>query len=113
MRLDRHEPEDRQSLLMHTESVRMVISDPSLKSRLVEILDHWDKVCTNNSKSLRDQWRLNIASDDWASALSTSERGNQIRQASPMSCILPNEKRLAIIRQISDEKAELRAKKLN
>jgi hypothetical protein len=31
-------------------------------------------------------------------ALSNSERGNQLRQASPVSCVLPNEKRLEIIK---------------
>jgi hypothetical protein len=51
---------------------------------------------------LRAAWVQIIQDRDWAAALEESERGNQLRQASPMATLLPNSVRLAIIRQVRD-----------
>lgn len=98
----RHEEQDRQSLMLHTESVLMMQADPSLIDRALRILDRWDDMESKPHPSFIE-WRRILLERDWTAALSTSERGNQIRQSSPMSCVLPNEKRLAIMRQCRSE----------
>lgn len=76
----------------------MLQSDPTLESKALEILARWDAGVSTRSKPLRDEWVKIISSRDWALALEESERGNQIRQASPLACLLPNQVRLEIIR---------------
>lgn len=97
-----HEEQDRQSLMLHTEAVLMMQADPSLIDRALRILDRWDGMKSKPHPS-HIEWRRILLERDWEAALSTSERGNQIRQSSPMSCVLPNEKRLAIMRQCRSE----------
>lgn len=97
-----HEEQDRQSLMLHTEAVQMMQADPALIDRALRILDRWEAMKSQPHPS-HVEWRRILLERDWAAALSTSERGNQIRQSSPMSCVLPNEKRLAIMQQCRRE----------
>lgn len=75
----------------------MIEANPELADRALATLERWDKTASVNSKPLRDRWVEIIKSRDWSAATEESERGNQLRQASPLSCLLPNEVRLAII----------------
>lgn len=101
-----HGPQDHQSLLMHREAVRLLQAKPELVHKAVDILAVWGARVSPRSKPLRDEWVSIIADRDWARALEESERGNQIRQASPLACLLPRETRTAIIRQVRDLKAQ-------
>ena len=92
-----HERHDRRSLLMHQEAVRMIEANPELADRALAILARWDTHVCVRSKPLRDRWVEIIKARDWSAATEESERGNQLRQASPLSCLLPNDVRLAII----------------
>lgn len=104
MSVEHHHPQDRQSLLMHREAVRMLESDPSLTAKALAILARWDGHVCSRSKPLRDRWVQIISDQDWPTALEESERGNQLRQASPLAILLPNKVRLAIIQAIRREK---------
>lgn len=104
MKSDLHNLQDRQSLLMHREAVRMLQDDPSLAEKALSILKRWDAHVSECSKPLRDRWVQVIMERDWAAALEESERGNQLRQASPLAILLPNDVRLHIIRTIRKEK---------
>lgn len=104
MSLDSHHLQDRQSLLMHREAVRMLQADPALADKALSILKRWDEHVSGCSKSLRDRWQQIISERDWDSALEESERGNQLRQASPLAILLPNGVRLEIIRLIRKER---------
>lgn len=95
-----HGPQDFQSLAMHRAAVSMVKSDPSLIRKALAILAHWDMVCDPGSKPLRDEWVRILNSQDWTLALEDSDLGNQLRQASPMAALLPQEVRLGIIREV-------------
>lgn len=88
--------QDLQNLLMYQEAVRMVRADPSLEARALEILERWDTVAPIRSKPLRDEWKRIIAERDWKLALEESDRGQQLRQASPMTFLLPEQVRLDI-----------------
>jgi hypothetical protein len=106
MKLSHHAPQDYQSLLMHKEAVRMLIEDPSLAEKSLQALARWDKTMGIRSKPLRDRWIEIIRDKDWALATQESELGNQLRQASPLAILLPNQVRFAIIRHIRQLKDE-------
>lgn len=78
----------------------MIHTDPSLADRALSILLRWDSNVSSRSKPLRDRWLQIIKERDWALAVEDSELGNQLRQASPMACLLPNEVRFAIIAHV-------------
>lgn len=100
-----HDWQDRQSWLMHQETVRMLEADPSLCDKALAILARWDTHVSGRSKPLRERWVQIIGDRDWAAALDTSEVGNQLRQASPLSCLLSDRVRWAILAQVQQEKA--------
>jgi len=85
---------------MHHEAVRMIQADDTLAEKTLAVLARWDTHVSTNSKPLRYAWVEIINKRDWAKALEVSERGNQLRQASPLGIILPNEVRLGIIRKM-------------
>lgn len=89
---------------MHREAVQMLLADPSLADKAMSILARWDTHVCGRSKPLRDQWVRIISDRDWSRALEESERGNQLRQASPLAILLPSKVRLEIIRSIRMEK---------
>ena len=109
MKLNHHGPQDYQSLLMHQEAVRMIQTDPSLADKALSILMRWDTHVSACSKPLRDRWVKIINERDWVLATEESERGNQLRQASPMAVLLTNSARFAIIRQVKKLKDEQHA----
>lgn len=95
-----HFPQDLQSLLMHEEAVSMLRASPALAQRALTLLDRWDVSRGAESQSLRAEWREIVTSRDWERAVARTERSAQLRQASPLSCLLPNSVRLSIIRKI-------------
>jgi hypothetical protein len=95
-----HGPQDYQSLLMHQEAVRMILAEPALADKALAILTRWDTQVSLHSKPFRDRWVQIIQEKNWELAVEDSELGNQLRQASPIACLLPNEVRLGIIAQV-------------
>jgi len=90
-----HQEQGHQSLMLHTEAVRMIRADPALIERIQSILERWISQ-DPRPNPVWDEWRRILRERDWETALAVSEWGNQIRQSSPL-CILPEEKRLEII----------------
>lgn len=97
---DLHGPQDLQSLLMHQEAVRLVRQDPGLVARLQETLSRWSTRYDPNSRRLLERWFDIVARQDWDVVLADSEEAQQLRQASPMATLLPEQTRLAIIQQV-------------
>lgn len=92
-----HQEQDVRSLALHTAAVELMRADESLIEKALDILARWDAHVSTGSKPLRDEWVRILRERDWESALSVGERGNQLRQASPVACVLPTAQRLAII----------------
>jgi hypothetical protein len=101
-----HGLQDLQSFLMHQEAVRLIRDDPSLAQQARATLERWCKTVDPHSLPLLNQWRQILAAEDWDTALSESERGNELRQASPLATVLPNETRLAIIAKVRSLKTK-------
>lgn len=106
--LDRHGAQDLQSLLMHREAVRLLREDPSLVERLEQTLARWKQRDDPNSRPLLKRWNRIVAERDWGAAIADTEDARQLRQASPLSTLLPQETRLAIIRKVKALKERAR-----
>ena len=97
--LDLHGAQDLQSLLMHREAVRLLHDDPSLVTRVEQTLARWMQRDDPNSLPLLKRWARIVTERDWSAAVAETEEAQQLRQSSPLSTILPQERRLAIIRE--------------
>jgi hypothetical protein len=96
-----HQEQDARSLALHAAAIELMQADESLIQQALDILARWDTHVSARSKPLRDEWVRILRERDWALALSAGERGNQLRQASPVTCVLPTEQRLEIIQATS------------
>lgn len=102
-----HHEQDARSLALHIAAVELMRSDETLIQRALDTLGRWDTHVSERSKPLRDEWVRILQERDWSAALSVGERGNQLRQASPMACVLPTERRLEVIRATATHRDQL------
>jgi hypothetical protein len=93
-----HRTSDLQSLLLAQAAVAALKSDSSLIARAQHTLAHWDAVAPVASKPLRDEWREILQSGQFDRVLANTDRGQQLRQASPLARALTPAVRLQIIR---------------
>jgi hypothetical protein len=94
-----HQTSDRQSLLLTQAAVRALEQSPSLVEGVLRTLDHWDQIAPKASQPLRNEWREIVTNRHWHRALDPGDRGQQLRQASPLGKALDPALRLTIIRQ--------------
>ena len=107
--LAHHGAQDYQSLLMHVAAVRMLKQSPRLADRASATLERWRATSDPRSYPLLDQWKRIIEMREWRMAVAPDERSNQLRQASPLPTLLPQEKRLGIIRRVKEMKQRAHA----
>ncbi|MEI7444454.1 MAG: helix-turn-helix transcriptional regulator [Burkholderiales bacterium] len=98
--VDRHAAQDLQSLLMHQAAVDLLLERPALVSRLKRTLERWSMRDDPNSQPLFRRWAEIIETQDWDAALARNEEGQQLRQASPLPTVLPEQTRLSVIRAV-------------
>lgn len=96
----RHSPQDLQSLLMHKEAVKLIQRDPSLVTRARSTLERWRGRGDAHTTPLWDEWMRILQRGNWAKVLANTQRGKQLRQASPLSTLLPQETRLRILAEV-------------
>lgn len=95
-----HAAQDYQSLLMHRVAVRLLQGNPALIQRVIDTLDRWMATSDSNSRPLLEEWRDLIARGKWARALERNEHARELRQASPLTTVVPDDVRLDIIRKV-------------
>jgi transcriptional regulator with XRE-family HTH domain len=98
----RHQIEDLQSLALHEEAVRRVQADPALKKEAQDNLDRWIHSGHSRSSSLWQEWRGILKHGAWRKVLGRSRRAQELRQASPLTTILPEDVRQNILSQVSE-----------
>jgi len=81
----------------------MLQADPALAEKALATLKRWGGLGGQGVQPLRDRWADILSARDWSAALEESERGDQLRKASPLATLLPEVVRLAIIRQVRME----------
>lgn len=96
-----HDAQDLQSLMLHEEAIKLMRSDPKLIDQALATLEEWRSSGSSHSRFLWDEWSVILHRRDWRRALSTSRRGRELRQASPLPTILPASLRAAVLEQVS------------
>lgn len=99
-----HELQDLQSLVMHEEAVQLLKKNPELVSRAFATVDRWSSTIDPRTRPLLDRWKHILETRNWKLVLSNTESAKQLRQASPLATLLPQETRLRIIAEIRDIK---------
>jgi hypothetical protein len=97
MALDLHRRQDLRSLDLHRAAVRVLTEHPERVQRVLEVLAKWEKTADTHSQTLRTEWRNIVEKRAWHLALEESDRGQQLRQASPLAFVLDKAQRSAIL----------------
>jgi transcriptional regulator with XRE-family HTH domain len=103
----RHQLQDLQSLALHEEAVRVAKANPALVEQARETATRWLATGDARSASLWREWLNILGAGSWRKALGRTRHAQQLRQASPLVTILPDEVRQNILRQVSSLKKGL------
>jgi transcriptional regulator with XRE-family HTH domain len=97
----RHRLQDLQSLAFHEEAVRRVKADPVLLGKARTATERWLESGDPRSASLWREWLQILEVGAWRKVLGRTRHAQQLRQASPLVTVLPQEVRQAILAQVS------------
>ncbi len=95
-----HQVQDLQSLVLHQEAVRLMKMNPVLVELALATLERWREAGPSRSRELWDEWLDILNRRAWRQALAQSERGRQLRQASPIATVLPDAVRRKILADV-------------
>lgn len=96
----KHELQDLQSLMLHQEAVRLMKKQPELIQRALDTLARWRQGGNSHSQFLWDEWSVILHRRAWRRALSQTKRAKELRQASPVTMVLPPETRQRILDEV-------------
>ena len=97
----RHSAQDLQSLVLHEEAVKYVRSHPLVLREAKQTLDTWLDSGNQRSTSLWLEWKDILEQGKWSKALGRTRHAQELRQASPLTPVLPTAERLRILGEIS------------
>lgn len=100
----RHRLQDLQSLALHEEAVRLAKANPALVQQAQDTVKRWLATGDARSASLWREWQRILRTGTWRKALGRTRHAQQLRQASPLVTILPEEVRQRILKQVSNLK---------
>jgi transcriptional regulator with XRE-family HTH domain len=100
----RHQLQDLQSLALNEEAVRHIQSNPALRLQAQATLDRWLSAGNSRSSALWKEWQEILRDGKWRKALGRTLRAQELRQASPLPTVLPEEVRQRILAQVKELK---------
>lgn len=100
----RHQAQDLQSLVLHEEAVRLVRADPALLQQAQDLLQTWLSAGNHRSTSLWLEWKDILDTGKWRKALGRTRRAQELRQASPLTPVLPPAVRERILAELGSLK---------
>lgn len=100
----RHRIQDLQSLALHEEAVRRVRAEPALIQQAQAVLQKWLDAGDQRSASLWVEWKDILEHRKRRKALGRTHRAQELRQASPMTAVLPPEVRKRILQEVRELK---------
>ncbi|PTT21624.1 transcriptional regulator [Acidovorax sp. HMWF029] len=100
----RHRIQDLRSLALHEEAVRRVRADPALIQQAQAVLQKWLDAGDQRSASLWVEWKDILEHRKWRKALGRTHRAQELRQASPMTAVMPPEVRKRILQEVRELK---------
>lgn len=95
-----HDIQDLQSLLLHQEAVKLLRQRPELIERALATLEKWRSKGSAHSTVLWDEWSVILRRRDWRRVLARTRRSNELRQASPLTVLLPSEVREQVLDEV-------------
>lgn len=95
-----HQLQDLQSMALHEEAVRLAKADPALVEQAQNTVARWLASGDVRSASLWREWQGILGAGAWRKALGRTRHGQQLRQASPLVTVIPEEARERILRQV-------------
>ena len=95
-----HDVQDLQSLLLHEEAVRLLRQQPDLITRALATLEKWRSSGSAHSRVLLDEWSVILHRRNWRRALARTQRSKELRQASPLTVLLPKEVRERVLKEV-------------
>lgn len=98
----RHRIQDLQSLALHEEAVRLVRADPALLEQARSTLDRWLGAGHSRSSGLWREWQDILSQRRWRKILGRTRRAQELRQASPLTTVLPDDVRQGILAQVNE-----------
>ena len=99
-----HELQDLQSLMLHEEAVRLLKKKPELIEQALDTLERWRAAGDSHSRFLWDEWSVILHRRAWRRALSLTRRSKELRQASPLTTLVPAEVRQRVLEQVQQLK---------
>lgn len=97
----KHQLQDLQSMALHAEAVRLLKKNPELVKQAEHTLAQWiEQQPTSRSLSLWHEWSRILSTGSWSKVLSSTARAQQLRQASPLGAVLPDELRKSVLEQV-------------
>lgn len=103
----RHRLQDLQSMALHEEAVRRAKANPELAQRAKAVAERWLATRDARSAGLWREWLEILEAGAWRKVLGRNQHAQQLRQASPLVTILPDEARKSILDQVSRLKSGL------
>lgn len=102
----RHQVQDLQSLALHAAAVRLVKADTALRDEACRVVQKWlDADSGSRSAPLWREWLQMLQTGAFRRATGRSVHAQQLRQASPLTTVLPAEVRQSILGEVSQLKA--------
>lgn len=97
-----HQLQELQSLALHEVAVDMMRREPVLAEKALQTLKRWKERSPNSrSMSLWDEWEEVLRTQAWRRVLGRTQRAQQMRQASPIVTVLPEDTRLGVLQQVN------------
>jgi transcriptional regulator with XRE-family HTH domain len=100
----RHRLQDLQSLALHEEAVRLAKANPTLVRQAQGTAERWLASGESRSASLWREWEAILQTGAWRKVLGRTRHAQQLRQASPLVAVLPDEARQRILKQVRELK---------
>jgi transcriptional regulator with XRE-family HTH domain len=96
----RHDVQDLQSLALHEEAVRLVGAQPELLERAQATLSRWLGGAPSRSTGLWQEWQDILQRQSWRKVLGRTRRAQELRQASPLTPVLPPAVRERVLAEV-------------
>jgi len=96
----RHQVQDLQSLALHEEAIRLARSEPEFLLQAQGTLDRWLASGNSRSMGLWQEWQEILRGAKWRKVLGRTRRAQELRQASPLTAVLPAQVRQCVLDQV-------------
>jgi hypothetical protein len=95
-----HQIQDLQSLVLHEAAVQLARSDSAYVLRAKEVAENWLAKKNSRASPLLKEWIEILDARAWRKVLGRTQHAQQLRQASPLVTILPEEMRKRILNEV-------------